>query len=133
MTTLAPISDELLAELRDYAELTINDLGARMAWLWRRLIDTSKDVERIEAEIVELDGQYQAKWELAYETSVIDAGKVQPSKYHEAVANRVVPEYRQTRAGLESQRRVALRWCSTMKEIHEGLRTHCANVRGMGG
>ncbi len=127
------IATQLEHQLANFSELSLGEIERRMQWIWRRLIECAKDVERIEQALLDHDAEYRAKWELAFETSEIDAKPKRSVTFHTAVANRIVPEYETIKAGLESQRRVALRWASTLKDVHEGLRTHSANVRQLGG
>ncbi len=127
------LATQLEHQLANFSELSLGDIELRMQWIWNRLIGCAKDVERFEKELLAHENEYGPGWQMAFETSEITSTRARNVTFHTAVADRMVPEYSSVKRGLESQRRVALRWASTLKDIHEGLRTHSANVRQLGG
>lgn len=127
------IASQLEHQLANFSELSLGEIERRMQWIWNRLIACAKDVERIEGELLAHELAFGPSWQMAFETSEVDSTRARNVTFHTAVADRLVPEYSSIKRGLESQRRVALRWASTLKDVHEGLRTHSANVRQLGG
>lgn len=123
------IADQLEQQLREFEELSIDDVQRRMQWVWKRMLDATRDIEALERQLLAAHAELDPAWDLAYETSMLSQDKRLNARFHESVANNLCRDALSIVAGLEASKRIASRWLSTLDKIHHGLQTHAANIR----
>jgi hypothetical protein len=132
-TTLDPaLADQLRAQLDALDDLSIDDIQRRMQWVWKKMLDATREVDRIENELRDVHRTLDRAWDEAYERSMLSQDKRLNAKFHETVANNRCRDQVTLVAGLEAQKRITLRWLRTLDTIHHGLQTHAANCRVLG-
>lgn len=131
-TTLDPnLADALKAQLDEFNDLSIDDIQRRMQWVWKQMLNATREIERIETELREVHASLDPAWDLAYERSMLSQDKRLNARFHESVANNHCREQLTLVAGLDAQKRITSRWLSTLNSIHHGLQSHGANVRAL--
>lgn len=126
------LADLLLQQLSEFDDLSIDDVNRRKQWVWRQMVVTARDIERIEGELVTIHERYDQAHDEAFERSVLDIWPKRLSeKFHETVANNRCRDDLTQIAGLESQKRIATRWWNTLNTIHMGLMGDAKTIREM--
>lgn len=126
------IADALKEQLAQFNDLSIDDIQLRMQWTWRKMLEATREIVRIETELRDVHASLDPQWDLAYERSMLSQDKRLNAKFHETVANNHCRALLTLVAGLEAQKRITSRWLSTLNSIHHGLQSHGANVRALG-